>query len=499
MPCMVGIDLGTQSVKTAVLDDQGRTRAVAQAEYPILTPRVGWAEQDPATWWRATCQTTQEAIAKARVAPGDIAAVGLSGQMHGTVCVDREGLPVRPAIIWADGRSGSEVDELVAELGRERLARLTANPLAAGFMAATVRWLIRHEPETIARTATLLLPKDYIRLRLTRHVGTDVTDAASTLLFDVAGRCWSPEMARVVGIARELLPRIHESHEVCGTVTRHAARDTGLPLHARVVAGGGDQPVSAVGNGVVEPGTLLATIGTGGQLFTPLAEPSYDPVLRTHTFCHAVPGRWFIMGAMLSAGLCLRWLRDQVFGGLGLDYAAFSTAAAQAEPGAEGLVFLPYLLGERTPHMDARARGVFFGLALRHERRHIVRAVMEGVAFALRDSLEIFRSIGVTSRQIIAAGGGAKSAAWQQILADVFGTPLAPVLTAEPAACGAAVIAGLGAGIFASLQQATSRVAVLGRTVEPNPKSVALYNERYAFFQSLYPRFREIYRELPTQ
>jgi len=496
MPCLLGIDLGTQSVRSLVLDDQGQVRSVAQAEYPILTPRVGWAEQEPATWWRATCQTTQEALAKARVAPGDIAGVGLSGQMHGTVCIDREGLPVRPAIIWADGRSAAEVDELVAELGRDRLAQLTANPLAAGFMAATARWLLRHEPETIARTATLLLPKDYIRLRLTRHVGTDVTDAASTLLFDVAGRRWSEEMARAVGIRPELLPRVHESHEVCGTVTRHAARDTGLALHTPVVAGGGDQPVSAVGNGVLEPGTLLATIGTGGQLFTPLEDPSYDPELRTHTFCHAVPGRWFIMGAVLSAGLCLRWLRDQVFGGLGLDYAAFSDEAAQVEPGAEGLVFLPYLLGERTPHMDARARGVFFGLALRHERRHIVRAVMEGVAFALRDSLEIFRAIGVTSRQILAAGGGARSAVWRQIQADVFGTPLALVEAAEPAACGAAILAGVGTGIFAGPERAIARVVRLGKTLEPIPGNVALYEERYAFFRSLYPRFKELYRDL---
>ncbi|MBM4040468.1 MAG: xylulokinase [Planctomycetes bacterium] len=498
MPCLLGIDLGTQSVKSVVLDDQGRIRAVAQAEYPILTPRVGWAEQDPTAWWRATCQTTQEAIAAAHIAPGDIAGVGLSGQMHGTVCLDREGLPVRPAIIWADGRSATEVEELVAELGRERLARLTANPLAAGFMAATARWLLRHEPETLARSATLVLPKDYIRLRLTRQVGTDVTDAASTLLFDVAGRRWSEEMARAVGIRPDLLPRVHDSHELCGTVTRHAARDTGLPLHAPVVAGGGDQPVGAVGNGVTAPGTLLATIGTGGQLFTPLEAPSYDPQLRTHTFCHAVPGRWFIMGAMLSAGLCLRWLRDQVFGGLGLDYAAFSAEAAQVEPGAEGLVFLPYLLGERTPHMDARARGVFFGLALRHERKHIVRAVMEGVAFALRDSLEIFRSIGASARQILAAGGGARSPVWRQILADVFGTPLAPVEAAEPAACGAAILAGVGTGVFASPEQGAARVARLGPTVEPIAANVALYDERHAFFRSLYPRFREAYRQLPT-
>jgi xylulokinase len=498
MPFLLGIDLGTQSVKSVVLDDQGTVHAVAQAEYPILTPRVGWAEQEPQVWWRATCHTTQEVIAKAGVGPAGIAGVGLSGQMHGTVCIDREGLPVRPAIIWADGRSAAEVDELVAELGRERLGRLTANPLAAGFMAATVRWLRRHEPDTLRLTSTFLLPKDYIRLRLTRQIATDATDAASTLLFDVAGRRWSDEMLRLVGIAPEMLPRVVESHEVCGTVTRHAARDTGIPAQTPVVAGGGDQPVSAIGNGVIAPGVLLSTLGTGGQLFSPLEVPSYDPELRTHTFCHAVPGRWYVMGAMLSAGLCLRWLRDQVYGGLGLDYEALSAAAAEAEPGAEGLIFLPYLLGERTPHMDARARGVFFGLALRHERRHLVRAVMEGVAFALRDSLEIFRSIGVAAREIIAAGGGARSAVWRQIQADVFGTPLTPVQTQEPAACGAAVLAGIGTGVFPSAEDAARRIVQLGKAVEPVPANVARYDELHALFRSLYPRLRDAYRQLPS-
>jgi len=496
-PYLLGIDLGTQSVRTLILDVSGRSRALAQAEYPILTPKVGWAEQEPADWWRATCQTIQEAIAKAAIHASDIAGVGLSGQMHGTVCIDREGLPVRPAIIWADGRSAREVDELVAEVGRERLARLTANPIAAGFMAATVRWLARHEKDTLWHTHSLLLPKDYIRLRLTRQIATDVTDAASTLLFDVANRRWSDEMVALVGIKPGQLPRVVESQELCGTVTRHAARDTGIPLGTPVVAGGGDQPVSALGNGVLDPGTLLSTVGTGGQLFTPLDQPVYDPDLRTHTFCHAVPGRWFAMGAILSAGLCLRWLRDQVYGGMGLDYAAFSTAAAEVEPGAEGLIFLPYLLGERTPHMDARARGVFFGLALRHSRSHLVRAVMEGVAFAMRDSLEIFRSMGVSTQRIIAAGGGAKSAVWRQIQADVFGSPLAASAVEEPAARGAAILAGVGAGLYRDLEQAAEPTSPPGATTEPIAANVERYSQLYGLYRSLYPKLKDAYRELP--
>jgi len=496
-PYLLGIDLGTQSVRSLILDVSGQARAIAQAEYPILTPKVGWAEQEPADWWRATCQTIQEAIGKAAIHAADIAAVGLSGQMHGTVCIDREGLPVRPAIIWADGRSAREVDELIAEVGRERLARLTANPLAAGFMAATVRWLTRHEPDTLARTHSLLLPKDYIRLRLTRQIATDVTDAASTLLFDVANRRWSEEMVQAVGLQPGQLPRVVESQEPCGTVTRHAARDTGIPLGTPVVAGGGDQPVSAVGNGVLDPGTLLSTVGTGGQLFTPLDQPVYDPDLRTHTFCHAVPGRWFAMGAILSAGLCLRWLRDQVYGGMGINYAAMSAAASEVEPGAEGLLFLPYLLGERTPHMDARARGVFFGLALRHSRCHLVRAVMEGVAFAMRDSLEIFRSMGVSTQRIVAAGGGAKSTVWRQIQADVFGSPLAAVAVEEPAARGAAILAGVGAGLLPDLRQAAAPTGDPGATIEPIAANAERYSQLYILYRSLYPKLKDAFRELP--
>ena len=496
MPFLIGIDLGTQSVKAVVLDDQGAARAVAQREYPIDTPQVGYAEQDPHTWWTATCETVQEAIAKAHVVPTDIRGVGFSGQMHGTVCLDRQGHPVRPAIIWADGRSAREVDELVAEVGRERLGELTANPLAAGFMAATIRWLQRHERDTLWHTSNLVLPKDYVRLRLTRQIATDVTDAAGTLLFDVAHRCWSDAMVEAVGIDRELLPRVVESQEVVGTVTRRAAKDTGLPVGVPVVAGGGDQPVGAVGNGVIAPGAILATIGTGGQLFTPLDEPVYDRELRTHTFCHAVPGRWFAMGAILSAGLCLRWLRDQVFDGLALDYEALSAAAADVEPGAEGLLFLPYLLGERTPHMDARARGVLFGLALRHGRPHVIRAVMEGVAFAMRDCLDVFRAFGVTSQRIIAAGGGAQSAVWRQILADVLGLPLVSVSTAEPAACGAAVLAGVGAGLFPDPEAIAGTLGRISSATDPIDKNVERYGRLYQVYRRLYPQLRNAYREL---
>ena len=494
MAFLVGIDLGTQSVRCVVLADDGHVRGLAQREYPILTPRVGWAEQEPQTWWRETCQAVRQAIHQAAVPPAEIAAVGLSGQMHGTVCLDREGNPVRPAIIWADGRSARDVDELLAEIGRERLAALTANPIAAGFMAATARWLLRHEKDTIWRASVLVLPKDYIRLRLTRRIATDPSDAASTLLFDVVNWRWSEEMARLVGLDPGLLPRVVPSHEPCGAVTRHAARDTGIPAGTPVVTGGGDQPVSALGNAVIAPGALLVTVGTGGQLFSVLETPSYDPQLRTHTFCHVVPGRWYAMGAMLSAGLCLRWLRDKVF--RGTDYDALAAAAGEVEPGAEGLLFLPYLLGERTPHLDADARGVFFGLALRHDHRHMVRAVMEGVAFALRDGLEVLRSLGVDARVLLAAGGGSRNPLWRQILADVLAAPLAPIQTREPAACGAAILAGVGTGVFENFEDGASRVAQKGEIVQPIASNVERYDRLYALYRDLYPRLKEAYHEL---
>jgi len=492
MPFVLGIDLGTQSAKTVVLDDRGRVRATAQAEIPILTPQVGWAEQEPQAWWRAVCDTTRAAVAEAGIRASDIAAVGLSGQMHGTVCVDHEGHPVRPAIIWADGRSGREVEELTEQIGRDRLPQLTANPLATGFMAATVAWLRRHEGKTLWRTSNLLLPKDYIRLRLTRRIATDPSDAAGTLLFDVANRRWSQPMIEAVGIEEDLLPRVVGSGEPCGTVTRRAAQDSGIPLGTPVVAGGGDQPVGALAAGAIEPGLLLATIGTGGQLFAPLAEPAYDPDLRTHTFCHAVPDRWYALGAILSAGLCLRWLRDQVFAGSGLDYDALAAEAAAAPPGAEGLLFLPHLAGERTPHMDPHARGLFLGLSLRHGRGHMVRAVMEGVAFALRQAYDVLRSLGVDAERIVALGGGLRSPLWRQILADVLGRPIESLDVREPAALGAAILAADAAPGFPSLARAAELVAQPADTTAPLRQNAQLYADQYTLYTSLYPRLKDV-------
>jgi len=487
---LLGIDLGTSSVKSVIIDNDGRIAGLAQEEYVIDTPRSGWAEQNPETWWRAVCLTTVAALNGAGINAGEIAGVGFSGQMHGTVLLDERGEPLRPAIIWADQRSAEECREIYEKVGRERLAELTLNPVAAGFMAASLLWLKKHEPDVFARARTVLLPKDYIRFRMTGVLSSEPSDACSTLLFDTRNRRWSDELIEMLDLPRSIFPLITETYEVVGEVTAEAARAMGLRDGTPVTAGGGDQPIAAVANGVIECGTLLATIGTGGQLFTPLSEPKYDPQLRTHTFCHALPDRWFIMGAMLSAGMSLKWFRDKVM--CGGDYEELSRAAADVPAGCEGLIFLPYLVGERTPHMDPEATGAFVGLSLRHTRAHMARAIMEGVAFAMRDSLEIFREIGVSYECVVASGGGAKSDVWRQIQADVFGLPLVKAEMEEQAGVGAAMVAGVGVGVFSDVKSACRKITRYGAETSPIPENVQLYERQYRIFRELYPALRKV-------
>jgi len=486
MKYLLGIDLGTSGTKSVVIDTAGNIVGLAQEEYGIDTPRPGWAEQNPETWWRAACATVASAVAEAGIAPRDIAAVGFSGQMHGAVFLDENGKPIRPAVIWADQRSAEQCRRIYDIVGRERLARLTLNPVAPGFMAASVMWIKENEPDTFARTRTVLLPKDYLRFRMTGNPASEPSDAASTLLFDTAKRRWSAELMDLLDLPMGILPPMRESAEVVGELTPRAARELGLAPGTPVTAGGGDQPVAAVANGVVEPGVLLATIGTGGQLFTPLEQPRFDPKLRTHTFCHALPDTWFIMGAMLSAGMSLKWFRDNMLPGT--PYEKLSEDAARSEPGAEGLVFLPYLVGERTPHMDPAATGAFIGLTLRHTPAHMARAVMEGVVFAMRDSLEIFRKLGVTYDRVIASGGGAKSPVWRQIQADVFGVELLVTEMEEQAGVGAALLAGVGVGVFSDVKSACAKTARYGEGARPCEANRKRYEKQYEVFKSLYPR-----------
>lgn len=480
----LGIDLGTQSIKVVVMDDEGKVRGVGQEELPLLSPVQGAVEQHPDEWWQAFKKALAKAIGTGCFSTSEIRAVGLSGQMHGTVCLDDGGLPVRPAILWADSRSSGEAEELNSRLGLQRLGELTANRIFAGFMCATVLWLKRNEPHTLRRTRTLLLPKDYLRFRLTGRLASDVSDASSTLLFSVSERQWSSEMLREVGIDEELLPTVLESPDVAGELTA----DTGLPRGIPVVAGGGDQPVSAVSNGVVRGDSILLTIGTGGQVFLPVGEPRYEQALRTHTFCHCLPDTWFIMGAMLSAGLSLRWLRERVLHTS--DYDDLESEASQSAPGAGGVIFLPYLLGERTPYMDSGATASFCRLRFESTRPELCRAVMEGVAFALRQCLELVEGIGGQASKIIVSGGGAQSELWRSILASVLNRQLYIATQQEHSARGAGILASVADGLFPSVRQASEALSSHQPCESPHPPLVELYEELYRTFCSLYPRLR---------
>ena len=491
---LLGIDLGTSSIKCVLTDPPGRVQAVAQREYAIDTPHPGWAEQDPQAWWQACTEATSEAVTGAA---DEVEAVSFSGQMHGTVLLDAEGRPLRPAIIWADQRSAHQCEQIYEIVGRDQLAAVTCNPVAAGFMAASLMWLKEHESDTLAQTWRVLLPKDYVRYRLCGAIGSEPSDAVSTLLFDTRRRQWADAIIDALGLPQAAFPAITPSHAVVGEVTSEAAEETGLRAGTPVVAGGGDQPAAAIANGAIAPGTLLSTIGTGGQLLTPASTPTYDVALRTHTFCHVVPDRWFLMGATLSAGLSLRWLRDRVLGGKErLDYDQLSASAADVPAGAEGLIFLPYLVGERTPHLDPLARGCFVGLTLRHGVGHLARAVMEGVAFAMRDSLQIFRELGLSFDRVIASGGGARSALWRQIQADVYGLPVATVNVEEQAGVGAAMLAGVGIGTYRDFADAIEKVVEVTPRAKPDRERAALYSERHGVFDGLYPKLKETFQAL---
>lgn len=489
MPYLLGIDIGTSGAKAVLIDPDGCILGLAGEDYPIDQPLPGWAEQDPEAWWQAACRAVQGALAEARIGGQEVAACGLSGQMHGTVLLDPQGRPVRPAIIWPDQRSEAEVERVCRDVGLPRLGRLAANRLAVGFTAASLLWLLSHEPEALAASDKVVLPKDYLRLRLTGQVATDVSDASATLLFDVANRRWSQQLLNEWKLPHWLLPPVLESTAVAGELLAAAAEALGLPPGVPVVAGAADQACQALGSGLLDPGLASCTVGTGGQLLAPLAAPAYDPQLRLHTFCHALAGRWYSLGATLAAGLSLRWYREQ-FCPTEASFEELAAEAAQAPAGADGLLFLPYLAGERTPHFDPRARGAFVGLTLRHGRRHAVRAIMEGVAFALRDGLEIMRELGPGPAQIITAGGGGSSRPWQEILAGVFGLPVTSAVGAERTAVGAAVLAGLGVGVYADPAEARSRTVRYEPPVEPAPAAVARYQELYAVYRELYPALR---------
>jgi len=474
MTVLVGLDVGTTGVKALTVSAEGDVLTQVEEAYPLSTPQPGWAEQDPEDWWRAA-ESALEGLGVA-----DLAGVGLTGQMHGLVVLDERERVLRPAILWNDQRTGAECAEIEERLGLGRLVELTGNRAMPGFTAPKLLWLRRHEPEVYERIAHVLLPKDYVRLRLTGEHAIDATDASGTLLFDVAARHWSDDVLAALEIRREWLPSVVESSVVAGHTP------DGIP----VAAGAGDQAAGALGVGVDRPGPLSVVLGTSGVVFAALEAFAADPEGRLHSFCHAVPGAWHAMGVMLSAAGSLRWLRDAVAPG-----KSFEILTGEAEPwppGAEGLVFLPYLAGERTPHADPNARGAFVGLSLRHDRGALARAVLEGVAFGLRDSLELLKELGVDPQVGRVSGGGARSDLWLRIVASVLGVPLERAVVDEGAAYGAALLGGVAAGVFADVHEAVAAcVRVRGR-IDPEPAWADRYASGYERFRALYPALRPL-------
>ena len=492
MALVLGIDVSTTATKAILIDHDGAVRGMGVVEYPFQMPRPLWSEQDPAVWWDAAQSAVRAALAAAGVSGDQVQAIGLTGQMHGAVLLDTDGAVLRPAILWNDQRTAAECDEIRAAIGAERLIEITGNDAITGFTAPKVLWVRRHEPETWSRLAHVLLPKDYLRYRLTRELAIDKADGSGTLLFDLAARTWSADVLGGLGLDAGWFPPTFEGPEVTGFVTSEAAAATGLRTGTPVVAGGGDQSANAVGVGVVDSGSVALSLGTSGVIFAATDNPVHDPRGRVHAFCHAVPGRWHLMSVMLSAAGSLRWFRDAL--APGDDFAALAASAADVEAASDGLFFLPYLSGERSPHPDPLARGAFVGLALRHERRHLVRAVLEGVAFGLRDGLDLMAGAGVPRpSQIRASGGGLASPVWRQILADVLGAELVTTSTTEGAAYGAAVLAAVGATWFADVTEATSSLVRTSHAANPGPKRAA-YADAHEAYRELYPALAPSFR-----
>ena len=480
---LLGIDVGTGGCKALLVDSRGEVIAHATTEYPLSTPKPLWCEQDPEQWWSATSASIKKVLATANVEPGRVAGVGLTGQMHGLVLLDGHGEVLRPAILWNDQRCAEQCDEIHAMIGRETMIARTGKPVLTGFTAPKILWVRTHEPEVFRAAASMLLPKDFVRYRLTGMFQSDVTDASGTSLFDVGERRWSDEILETLHIPRAWLPEVTESPVACGAVSADGALVTGLVEGTPVVAGAGDQAAEAVGCGVVDDGSVSITIGTSGVVFAATRAFTPDPAGRLHAYCHATAGLWHVMGVMLSAGGSLRWYRDM----LGSDsYDTLIEAAAGVEPGCEGLLFLPYLSGERTPHADPHARGAFVGLTLRHGRSHLTRAVLEGITFGLKDSLELAGALGVAVTRVRVSGGGARSAMWRQLMADILNVEVATVNVTRGAAFGAALLAGVGVGAWPGVVDAARSVVRETDLLRPGADR-SVYDECYRRYRALYP------------
>jgi len=493
----LGIDVGTGGTRALVIDEMGKVAASGSAEHePFASQRPGWAEQDPRDWWRACRLAVQAALHSSNLRADEITCVGFSGQMHGAVLLDARDEVLRKAIIWCDQRSERQSHELRQMFGVDGLIRLTSNPPLTNFTLTKLLWVRENEPENWSRTAHILLPKDYVRFRLTGERAVDVADASGTLLLDVAGRGWSAEVLARTGIDDRLLPTLHESPQVCGRVSAEGEKATGLRAGTPVVAGAGDQAAGAVGMGIARAGAVSATIGSSGVVFAATDRPALDPKGRLHTFCHAIPGRWHLMGVTQAAGLSLRWFRDR-FGRSSKDsrdpYDRLAEEASSAPAGSDGAFWVPYLMGERTPHLDPNARAALLGLTTSHTRGHIIRAIMEGVAYSLKDTFTIFEEIEIPVTSIRLGGGGARSSLWRQIQADVYGREVEIVTAEEGSAYGAAILAGTGAGGWSSVEEACDEVVRVALRIPPDTMGCEVMQRAYSTYRKIYPALRQVF------
>jgi xylulokinase len=487
----LGMDVGTGGTRAVLINDQGQLVASAASEHaPFRSPHPGWAEQDPEDWWRAAQAAIREVLATSVLTASDIGAIGLTGQMHGAVMLDADGNVLRPSLIWCDQRTDAQCDWLHVRIGRERLIELTCNPALPNFTLTKLLWVRENEPEVFERIAHVLCPKDYVRFRLTGTYAMDVQEASGTLLLDVTHRRWSSEVARIAGISESWLPELFESPEVCAHISAEGASATGLVAQTPVVAGAGDQGAGAVGMGILQTGSVSATIGTSGVVFAATAGPTKDPLGRLHTFCHAVPERWHVMGVTQAAGLSLRWLRDVI--APGTNYDALTAEAVQVPAGSDGLLWAPYLLGERTPHLDSQATAAFYGITASHTRGHLVRAVLEGVAYSLKDTFTLFAELGIPVQGVRLGGGGARGPLWRSIQASIYGYASDVLVAEEGAAFGAALLAGVGAGAWPDTDAACAVAIRVAEQIAPDAAAAKSYADGYKLYRRLYPALRSI-------
>jgi xylulokinase len=505
MRYLIGIDLGTSGTKTVLFDETGSAVASSSVEYPLHQPRNGWAEQEPSAWWNAAKQTIGDVIAKSGVSSADIKGVGVSGQMHGLVMLDKDGEVIRESILWCDGRTGLECAEITEKIGPSRLIEISANPALVGFTAGKILWVRKNEPANYERCRHIMLPKDYIRYKLTGEFATEVSDASGMNLLDVAGRRWSDEILDKLDIDKSMLGKMYESVDITGEVTAEAAALTGLAAGTPVVGGAGDNAAAAIGTGVVKTGRAFTTIGTSGVVFAHADKVSIEPQGRVHSFCSAVPGAWTVMSCTLSAGLSLQWLRNQCCvpemeeaKRRGVDpYEIMGEMAGGSPIGSNRLIFLPYLMGERSPLLDEKARGAFIGLSAMHTRADMIRAVMEGVSFSQRQCVDVLRGMGVETTDMMACGGGARSALWRQMLADLYGCPVKTSKASnEGPALGVAILAGVGAGIYESVEAACDMIVKPDTELAPDKQRSAAFEPYYELYKSLYPALKDSYAAL---